>query len=363
METDREAATAMEPMEEEPKTEHTEQSSGWRSWVWENTGVAYDVAHLNRADPFFVKRSGVTWWTEIRAGTVTFLTMSFILPVNALIMSIAIGEESRGDLVVATAVVSAVSSALMGLLANYPFGLAPGMGMNAYFVFTVVLQKQVEWQDALTAVFFSGWLFLITTILGLRRFVLSCIPRGVQLALSAGIGLFLAFIGAQPGGGMGIIVGDPVTLVRLNEPLSVSGNYDAAKMWVSALVLTATVSLMAMGVKGAPLLGIALGTLIAWAECWARGPEKSVMDYPFGECADVSQTGLNGTECFCYAPERVAAIPKINTAGAFAFDFIQKKEFWVAVITFYFNDMIGKLPSSAPFQPLLLLQPLDDAKL
>ena len=70
---------------------------------------------------------------------------------------------------VATAVVSAVSSALMGLLANYPFGLAPGMGMNAYFVFTVVLQKQVEWQDALTAVFFSGWLFLITTILGLRR--------------------------------------------------------------------------------------------------------------------------------------------------------------------------------------------------
>ena len=87
------------------------------------------------------------------------------------------------------------------------------------------------------------------------------------------------------------------------------------------------------------------------------------MDYPFGECADVSQTGLNGTECFCYAPERVAAIPKIDTAGAFAFDFIQKKEFWVAVITFYFNDMIGKLPSSAPFQPLLLLQPLDDAKL
>ena len=104
--------------------------------------------------------------------------------------------------------------------------------------------------------------------------MLSCIPRGVQLALSAGIGLFLAFIGSQPGGGMGIIVGDPVTLVRLNEPLSVSGNYDAPKMWVSALVLTATVSLMAMGVKGAPLLGIALGTLIAWAECWARGPEK-----------------------------------------------------------------------------------------
>ena len=128
METDREAATTMEPtMEEEPKTEHTERSSGWRSWVWENTGVAYDVAHLNRADPFFVKRSGVTWWTEIRAGTVTFLTMSFILPVNALIMSIAIGEEHKDDLVVATAVVSAVSSALMGLLANYPFGLAPGM--------------------------------------------------------------------------------------------------------------------------------------------------------------------------------------------------------------------------------------------
>ena len=114
-----------------------------RAWDWmcENMGVAFNFDHLNSSDPFWVRKMGSTWWTEVRAGTVTFLTMSFILPANAAIMAVAMGRENKDDLVIATAAVSAISSVLMGVLANFPFALAPGMGLNAYFAFTVVLQK------------------------------------------------------------------------------------------------------------------------------------------------------------------------------------------------------------------------------
>ncbi|QDZ23180.1 AzgA purine transporter [Chloropicon primus] len=311
------------------------------AWLWENMGIAFDFGHFNKKDPFWIKEKGSNWFTEIRAGLVTFLTMSYILPANAAIMAIAMGQDKRGDLVIATALVSAVASVLMGLMANFPLGVAPGMGLNAYFVFTVVLQKGLSWQEALTAVFVSGWLFLVTTVLGLRWFMLKLIPHGVQLALSAGIGLFLAFLGTQAGGGMGIIVGDEATLVRLNEPLSVEGNYDAHKMWISALVFTVTVVMMAMNVKGAPLVGIIFGTIIAWSECWAQGPTSSVLLYPFGSCSDVAANGLNGTECFCYAPEKVVDVPRVATAGKLSFDILEKKQFWISVVTFYFNDLLG----------------------
>ena len=152
--------------------------------------------------------------------------------------------------------------------------------------------------------------------------------------------LFFCLCWLNPGAG--IIVGDEATLVTLNEPLSVAGNYDAAKMWVSVLVLTVTVALMAMDFKGAPLFGIALGTAITWIECWASGAEDSVFLYPFDSCGSVRELGLNGTDCFCYAPRRAVALPQISTAGAFQFQSLRTKEFWVAVITFYFNDIIGE---------------------
>ena len=311
------------------------------AWILEHSGLQWNLDHFNREDPFLIKRRKSSWWTEVRAGTVTFLTMAFILPVNASIMSLAMGQEYRSDLVVATAAVSSISSVLMGLLANYPFGLAPGMGLNAYFVFTVVFQKGIPWETALTAVFFSGWLFLLTTVLGLRNLLLRLIPPGIQLTLGAGIGLFLALVGSVGGGGMGIIAADPDTLVKLNEPLTFEGNYDAAKMWVSVLVLLVTTVMMGMNVRGAPLFGIVFGTVIAWSECWAKGQGGSAFLYPFDACADVGVNGLNGTECFCYAPKEVVAAPAIGTAGRFSFDVLNNKDFWVAVLTFFFNDLIG----------------------
>ena len=171
--------------------------------------------------------------------------------------------------------------------------------------------------------------------------MLSCIPRGVQLALSAGIGLFLAFIGSQPGGGMGIIVGDPVTLVRLNEPLTVEGNYDASKMWLSVVVLILTATMLALKVPGAPLVGIVFGTLVAWSECWAR-KDDSAFNYPIGACNPMQNaTELADAGCFCYAPDKFAETANIkNTANVFNWGAVKDPGFWVSVFTLLYTDIL-----------------------
>mmetsp|Transcript_32531 Transcript_32531/g.70213 ORF Transcript_32531/g.70213 Transcript_32531/m.70213 type:complete len:597 (-) Transcript_32531:134-1924(-) len=338
----------------EAATEKKEEMSMLKK-IADKTGMLGDFRHLNFKDPFLMKEKNSRWWREVRAGTVTFLTMAYILPVNANLLGIAIPYKK--DLVIATAAAGCIGSLLMGILSNFPFGLAPGMGLNAYFVYNVVLGEGLPWQEALTAVLFSGFLFLILTLLGLRTFILKFVPPGVQLALGAGIGLFLAFIGLQVDQGMGLIKGDPVTLVTLNQPLSVSGNYDASKMWVSVLVLVTTVALMAMNVRGAQIIGILFGTLIGWSECFARGQDDSIFLYPFDTCspqqlaadlsnatatADGTGSGFDNSPCYCYAPQQVAVLPEIkNTAGAFTFGALNNKVFWIAVVTFFYNDLIS----------------------
>lgn len=99
----------------------------WKKWVLRHSGLVGNFEHLNLSDPFLMKKKNTTWYTEIRAGMVTFLTMAYIIPVNAFLMSIAMGPENTNDLVVATAAVSSIASVLMGVLSNFPFGLAPGM--------------------------------------------------------------------------------------------------------------------------------------------------------------------------------------------------------------------------------------------
>jgi len=316
------------------------QQLSWKDWIMEHSGLQANFDHLNIEDPFLMKKKGTNWYTEIRAGVVTFLTMSYIIPVNAIIMSEAMGPENINDLVIATAAVSCIASILMGVLSNFPFGLAPGMGLNAYFAYNVVLTDQIPWQEALTSVFFAGWMFVILSLLGLRTIMLKFIPPGIQLAMGAGIGIFLTFVGLQESQGMGIIKAEPVTLVVLNEPLSLTGNYDAHKMWISVLVLIVTVLLMSMKTPGAPFIGILLGTLIAWIECWARGDEDSVFLYPFSSCG--SAAAVSAGDCYCYAPEKVAEASNIQrTAGALEFSGINTSAFWIATLTFWYNDLIG----------------------
>ena len=195
--------------------------------------------------------------------------------------------------------------------------------------------------------FFSGLLFVVATVLGLRTLLIRILPPAIQRALGAGIGLFIALIGSQTDQGIGLIRGDPITLVALNTPLTVAGNYDAGKMWAAVAVLMATLAMMAARVPGAPLVGIVIGTSAAWGECWARGDQSSALLYPFGSCGPETGGGGaggagGGVECFCYAPSRVAELGTCaETAGALRFDGVNTTAFWLATLTFFYNDLIG----------------------
>jgi len=193
---------------------------------------------------FRLREHGVTARTEVQAGITTFLTMAYILAVNPRIL--ADGGVPIGGALFATAAAAGVGSLLMGLLTNYPFALAPGMGLNAYFAYTVVLGMHVPWQTALGAVFVSGAIMLILSLLRLRQLVITAIPLGLKLATSAGIGLFIAFIGLR---NAGLVVASPATLVTLG-PVTQPGPLVA----VGGLLVTA--ALLARGWRSAILIGI-----------------------------------------------------------------------------------------------------------
>ena len=193
---------------------------------------------------FGVRRAGSTVRTEMEAGLTTFLTMAYILAVNPLILADA-GVPVEGALF-ATAVAAALGCVLMGVLANYPFALAPGMGLNAYFAYTVVLGMGVPWQTALGAVFVSGVVFLFLTLVRVRELAIRAIPLGLKLATSAGIGLFIAFIGLR---NAGIVVASEATLVGLGAVTSLP-----TLLAIAGLLLTA--GLMARGWKSAIVVGI-----------------------------------------------------------------------------------------------------------
>ena len=153
---------------------------------------------------------GTTWRTEVLAGLTTFVTMACIIFVNPAIL--AKTGMPIAAVTAATCLCAALGSVLMGVLARYPLALAPGMGLNAYFTYTVCLKMHVPWQTALGAVFLSGVIFLLLTIGGVRQLLVGAIPRELHAAVAGGIGLFIAFIGLTESG---IIVKDPATAVTL----------------------------------------------------------------------------------------------------------------------------------------------------
>lgn len=216
---------------------------------------------------FALKERGTTLGTEVRAGVVTFLTMSYILFVNPQILAQA-GMPAQ-DVAVATALAAAAATLAMGLLANLPFALAPGMGLNAYFTFGVVQGLGVSWQVALAAVFVEGIIFLVLAVTGARSALMRAIPESIKIATMSGIGLFLALIGFQ---NAGLVVDHPTTLVTL-------GNLADPKtiLAVGGLILIA--ALLAAKVRGGILIGVLLITLI----CWLSGispPPETLMTMP-----------------------------------------------------------------------------------
>jgi AGZA family xanthine/uracil permease-like MFS transporter len=205
---------------------------------------------LNRF--FGVGAHGSTVRTELLAGMTTFLTMAYIVVVNPLIL----GDAGMPVAAVAasTCLAAGFGSILMGLVSNYPLALAPGMGLNAYFTYTVVQGMGIPWQTALGCVFLSGLAFMLLTVAGVRQLIIRAVPRSLFAAVGGGIGLFIAFIGLRDAG---IIVAKPGTLVGL-------GNLTAPTAALSMLGLLVIAALQVRGVKGAMLIGILLTAAIAW---------------------------------------------------------------------------------------------------
>lgn len=191
--------------------------------------------------------------TEVLAGLTTFMTMAYIVAVNPLILSDA-GMPIAG-VAAATCLAAGIGSILMGLIANVPLALAPGMGLNAYFTYTVVKGMGVPWETALGCVLISGLVFLALTLSGVRKVIVEAVPRPMFAAISAGIGLFIAFIGLKSAG---LVVASPATTVTL-------GDLTAPTTLLALLGLGITGFLMVRKVKAAVLIGIVTVTGVAFA--------------------------------------------------------------------------------------------------
>jgi len=202
-------------------------------------------------DKFFkITENKSTLKTEIIAGITTFMTMVYILAVNPSILSDA--GMDKDAVFTATALSALIATLVMALVAKLPFALAPGMGLNAFFAYTVVLGMGYTWQFALTAVFLEGLIFLLLTALNIRELIVNSIPLNLKHAISVGIGLFIAFIGLQS---TGLIVDNPATLVSLG-----SMKNPGVLIGLTGIVVTGV--LLAKRVKGALLIGILASTVI-----------------------------------------------------------------------------------------------------
>ena len=255
--------------------------------------------------------------TEIVAGITTFLTMAYILAVNPGIFS-ALDGMPGGAVFTATALAAIIGTLVMALYAKKPFGLAPGMGLNAFFVYTVCLTMGYSWQFALTAVLIEGILFIILTITKVRTWLLDAIPGTLKKAIGAGIGLFIAFIGMQ---NAGIIVNSDSTLVTLGE-------ITKGPALLAMIGLFITAGLVMLKVRGGILIGILATTVIG---LFIKDPATGMAITQFSHNA-------SGSVQLVSLPDSVAPIfCKFDFSQVFSWDML------VVVFTFLFIDMFDTM--------------------
>ena len=258
---------------------------------------------------FNLRAHGTSFMTEILAGITTFITMSYIIFVNPNILSQT--GMPFGALVVVTCLASALGSFLMAVLADYPIALAPGMGLNAFFAFAVVLTMKINgapvtWQMALAAIFIEGAIFAVLTLTNIREAVMNSIPKSLKIGISAGIGLFITFIGLQSAG---IVVNNDATLVGLG---SIKNN---VPMMLSIAGLFIMSVLTALNVKGALLIGIIVITAISALLGLVEVPKQFISQ----------------------PPSIMPIFMKMD------FSLIKAPEFWGIVFTFFFVDFFDTL--------------------
>lgn len=247
---------------------------------------------------FEFDKLGTNYRREIIGGLTTFLAMAYILAVNPLMLSLDAVPDlpdamrmDKGAVFVATALAAAVGSIFMGLIARYPIGLAPGMGLNAFFAFSVVLGYGIPWQTALTGVLFSGLIFIVLSLTGLREMIINAIPAQLKYAVGAGIGLFITFLGLQ---NAKIIVADPNTLVTL-------GNLAAGPTLLAIFGLVVTVIMMVRQIKGAIFYGMIMTTVLGMVVQLIEVPSQVVSKVPsiestFGAAFDVDPAAIFTTQ-------------------------------------------------------------------
>lgn len=251
---------------------------------------------------FKPKQNGTTISREIAAGTATFLTMAYIIFVNPDILSAA--GMDKGAVITATITAAACGTILAGIWANVPFAMAPGMGLNAFFAYSLVIGQKVSWQTALGVVFISGVVFLVLTLAGVRKHIIAAIPLELRLAIAAGIGLFITFIGCQK---LGLIVDNPATLISLG-PLT-------TPVGLGLVGLFAIIVLEIRQVRGSILIGIVLTTLLGIGFDQVQIPDTFVSP----------------------PPSIVPVLFKMDLAGAL------KWGMWGAVFTFMFVDLFDSV--------------------
>ena len=211
---------------------------------------------------FHLKENHTDVKTELMAGVTTFMTLAYILAVTPRILS-ASGMDANAVLI-ATSLASFVGTALMALLANYPFALAPGMGLNAYFSYTVVLTMGYSWQLALMAVFVEGVIFIVLSLTNVREAIFNAIPMTLKSAVSVGIGLFVAYVGMLNVGLIKFTPVDPKAAAKGGAVAATPGlaNFNDKVLWVFLIGLVLAIVFTVMKVKGGMLLAIAITTVI-----------------------------------------------------------------------------------------------------
>ena len=217
---------------------------------------------------FKLSSLGTNIHTEFLAGLTTFISMSYILFVNPSVLG-ASGMPT-GAVFTATALAAALGTAIMGIVANYPIGEAPALGINAFFAYTVCIGMHVKWQTALASVFVASIIFILITLFKLRELIIDAIPADLKYAISAGIGLFIAFLGLQDGG---LIVKNDSTLVGL-------GSLDNPLVWITIFGLLVTIVLMILGVPGAIFIGMVAGSIFGIATGQIALPHKFISFAP-----------------------------------------------------------------------------------
>ncbi|KAI8807804.1 permease [Cladochytrium replicatum] len=314
-----------------------------------------------------------TIWTELRAGAATFVTMAYIIAVNSSILSDTGGPcvcpagqfpclpgkdaaydscvfDTKKSLITATTVASLIATFLVGVSANVPFGVAPGMGINAFFAYTIVGFRgtgKLTYQEALGAVVIEGIVFFILAVFGLRQWLARMIPDSLSLAMGVGIGLFLCFIGLQSSEGIGLIVNDSATLVTLGGCPEIfkdtatgsclGHGMESPTLWVGVLGFVIITLLLMLRVRGAVIIGILFVSIISWF----RG----------GSAISYFPDSTIGNSRFDYFKNVVGVPDMSKTAGIPRFN-LGSGTFWQALIIMLYIDVFdttGTMYSLASF--------------